>query len=182
MKLINIILAIRILCIGNSFSWDAVEQELVPLCEASGVEVEIHNLYYDNVSLNHSSRRKRQDAVHNILYGTCVCEGYANLYAAFARSVGIQTRYVSSSPMNHGWVNVLYKNQWKLVDVTWDDPVSSNSDSYCDIAPDAENYSYFMIALDGINGDHYSPVISNARSATGDVIPPKMKNMPDGWY
>ena len=143
---------------------------------------EIHNLYYDNVSLNHSSRRKRQDAVHNILYGTCVCEGYANLYAAFARSVGIQTRYVSSSPMNHGWVNVLYKNQWKLVDVTWDDPVSSNSDSYCDIAPDAENYSYFMIALDGINGDHYSPVISNARSATGDVIPTKMKNMPDGWY
>lgn len=51
MKLINIILAIRILCIGNSFSWDAVEQELVPLCEASGVEVEIHNLYYGGCSL-----------------------------------------------------------------------------------------------------------------------------------
>ena len=51
MQLINIILAIRILCIGNSFSWDAVEQELVPLCEASGVEVEIHNLYYGGCSL-----------------------------------------------------------------------------------------------------------------------------------
>jgi len=51
LKLINIILAIRILCIGNSFSWDAVEQELVPLCEASGVEVEIHNLYYGGCSL-----------------------------------------------------------------------------------------------------------------------------------
>lgn len=51
MKLINIILAIRILCIGNSFSWDAVEQELVPLCEASGVEVEIHNLFYGGCSL-----------------------------------------------------------------------------------------------------------------------------------
>lgn len=44
-------MAIRILCIGNSFSWDAVEQELVPLCEASGVEVEIHNLYYGGCSL-----------------------------------------------------------------------------------------------------------------------------------
>ena len=46
-----IILLIRVLCIGNSFSWDAVEQELVPLCEAGGVEVEVHNLYYGGCSL-----------------------------------------------------------------------------------------------------------------------------------
>ena len=51
MKLINIILLIRILCIGNSFSWDAVEQELVPLCDAKHVQVEIHNLYYGGCSL-----------------------------------------------------------------------------------------------------------------------------------
>lgn len=51
MKLINIILVIRILCIGNSFSWDAVEQELVPLCDAKGVQVEVHNLYYGGCSL-----------------------------------------------------------------------------------------------------------------------------------
>ena len=51
MKLINIILVIRILCIGNSFSWDAVEQELVPLCAEKGVEVEIHNLYKGGCSL-----------------------------------------------------------------------------------------------------------------------------------
>ena len=46
-----LILTIRVLCIGNSFSWDAVEQELVPLCNAQGVEVEIHNLYYGGCSL-----------------------------------------------------------------------------------------------------------------------------------
>lgn len=51
MKLINIILVIRILCIGNSFSWDAVEQELVPLCDAAGVQVEVHNLYFGGCSL-----------------------------------------------------------------------------------------------------------------------------------
>ena len=48
---LSIILLIRILCIGNSFSWDAVEQELVPLCANNGVEVEIHNLYYGGCSL-----------------------------------------------------------------------------------------------------------------------------------
>lgn len=49
--ILSIILAIRILCIGNSFSWDAVEQELVPLCAEKGVEVEVHNLYYGGCSL-----------------------------------------------------------------------------------------------------------------------------------
>ena len=47
----HLFLLIRILCIGNSFSWDAVEQELVPLCDAKGVQVEIHNLYYGGCSL-----------------------------------------------------------------------------------------------------------------------------------
>ena len=42
---------IRILCIGNSFSWDAVEQELVPLCDAKNIEIEVHNLYYGGCSL-----------------------------------------------------------------------------------------------------------------------------------
>lgn len=46
-----VILLIRVLCIGNSFSWDAVEQELVPMCNEAGVEVEIHNLYYGGCSL-----------------------------------------------------------------------------------------------------------------------------------
>ena len=46
-----IILLIRVLCIGNSFSWDAVEQELVPLCDAANIQVEVHNLYYGGCSL-----------------------------------------------------------------------------------------------------------------------------------
>ena len=47
----HLFLLIRILCIGNSFSWDAVEQELVPLCAKKNIEVEIHNLYYGGCSL-----------------------------------------------------------------------------------------------------------------------------------
>ena len=38
---------IRVLCIGNSFSWDAVEQELYPLAKAQGTELVIGNLYYE---------------------------------------------------------------------------------------------------------------------------------------
>jgi beta-glucosidase len=42
---------IRVLCIGNSFSWDAVEQELAPLCESEGQSIIIGNLYYGGCSL-----------------------------------------------------------------------------------------------------------------------------------
>ena len=42
---------IRVLCIGNSFSWDAVEQELYPLAKAQGKELVIGNLYYGGCSL-----------------------------------------------------------------------------------------------------------------------------------
>ena len=61
-----ILLVIRVLCIGNSFSWDAVEQELVPLCDARGVEVEIHNLYYGGCSLaQHADFLMRDTAAYS---------------------------------------------------------------------------------------------------------------------
>lgn len=61
-----ILLAIRVLCIGNSFSWDAVEQELVPLCDAKNVQVEIHNLYYGGCSLQqHAEFMLRDTAAYS---------------------------------------------------------------------------------------------------------------------
>ena len=61
-----IILLIRILCIGNSFSWDAVEQELVPLCDEEGIEIEVHNLYYGGCSLQqHAEFLIRDSAVYS---------------------------------------------------------------------------------------------------------------------
>ena len=68
--LVSILLVIRVLCIGNSFSWDAVEQELVPLCDAKGVEVEIHNLYYGGCSLEQHARFLQQDKA---VYSHRVC-------------------------------------------------------------------------------------------------------------
>ena len=70
MKLISIILLIRVLCIGNSFSWDAVEQELVPLCDAKHIDVEIHNLYYGGCSLQQHVEFLLKDTA---AYGHRVC-------------------------------------------------------------------------------------------------------------
>lgn len=56
-----VLFVIRVLCIGNSFSWDAVEQELVPLCQEKNVQVEIHNLYYGGCSLQQHAQFMLKD-------------------------------------------------------------------------------------------------------------------------
>ena len=67
---LTILLAIRVLCIGNSFSWDAVEQELVPLCDAKHIQVEVHNLYYGGCSLEQHARFLLKDTA---AYSRRVC-------------------------------------------------------------------------------------------------------------
>lgn len=75
MKLISVILlVIRVLCIGNSFSWDAVEQELVPLCDAKNVQVEVHNLYYGGCSLEQHAQFLLKDTAaysHRVCTNAC---------------------------------------------------------------------------------------------------------------
>ena len=108
---------------------------------------EARRSHYDYVSFTTTStdKRKRQDAVHVLKYGMGVCEGYADLYTAFARLLGVKAAYQSSAKLNHAWTELYYKGQWKMVDVTWDDsfgnPVEENVEKY----PTAENYWYFLI-------------------------------------
>ena len=60
---------IRLLCIGNSFSWDAVEQELSPLCTAAGQSIIIGNLYYGGCSLQqHYSFLQADTAAYSFRY------------------------------------------------------------------------------------------------------------------
>ena len=60
---------IRVLCIGNSFSWDAVEQELAPLCEAGNQPIVIGNLYYGGCSLEqHYTFLMKDTAAYSFRY------------------------------------------------------------------------------------------------------------------
>lgn len=62
---------IRLLCIGNSFSWDAVEQELVPLCNAAHQPIIIGNLYYGGCSLKqHQDFLSRDTAAYQFRFLT----------------------------------------------------------------------------------------------------------------
>ena len=94
-QLSTILLALRVLCIGNSFSWDAVEQELVPLCDAKGVQVEVHNLYYGGCSLEQHAAFLESDSA---VYSHRVCTNHRRV--AKGRESGIphlQTRIIKDT-------------------------------------------------------------------------------------
>lgn len=100
--------------------------------------------HYDYVSFTDTSttKRKRQDAVHVIKYGMCVCEGYADLYTAFARLLGVKSAFQWSEYWCHDWTELYYNGEWKMVDLTWDDgSAKMTTDKY----PTRENYWYFLI-------------------------------------
>lgn len=143
---------------------------------------EIHRMHYDYISFNHNSQRKLQDAVSVVNNKMGVCEGYANLYAALARSIGIRTKYQSSTSMNHGWVQCYYNGEWKLIDATWDDPSSSNSDSNTEKNPYSENYKYFFIGTTGVGGDHYGDSTNTDRSAISTIKEEYRPFALPGWY
>lgn len=148
---------------------------------------QIRRMHYDNVSYNHNDRRKAQDAVSVLKYKMAVCEGYANLFTALERCIGIKGRYQSSHELNHAWNNTYYQGNWLLVDPTWNDPISSDDDSYNDTAPYEENYTYFLLtdAQDRATRRHHQSPDSKedvSRSIVQESVPPKVIGMPDGWY
>ena len=109
---------------------------------------EIHNFHYDFVSFTDNqstNKRKKQDAVHAVKYGMAVCEGYADLYTAFARLAGLKSIYQTSNDFNHAWTEVYYNDAWKMIDATWDDPSEVNSTNKF---PTSEYYYYFLIDPD----------------------------------
>jgi transglutaminase-like putative cysteine protease len=158
----------------------------------------VQNTVYDmdsyNKIINNTGEWKPQDALS--VLGTryhfdsqyepaghyfAVCEGYSNAAAALLRAAGIEARYVSSTPMNHGWNNVYTGGSWKFLDVTWDDPV--NSSTWYDNGPSYVRYNYYLLTtMDGVEGDHPGGAVNYTRSIAPVPVIPKMKGMPDGWY
>lgn len=50
-----------------------------------------------------------------------VCAGYAKAFNVLLRRIGLETSYVASASLNHGWSYVKLDGEWYHVDSTWDD-------------------------------------------------------------
>ena len=76
-------------------------------------------------------------AVGPLFYGLALCGGYTDVMAIFLDELGIPNYRISSE--YHVWNFVKLENTWYHLDLTWDDPVTSdNSDLLLD--------SFFLIS------------------------------------
>ena len=109
----------------------------------------VNNTKYDKIEAtkidNNNYENISSHKAYNVLInGIGVCNGYADALSIFLYYMGIDNFKVSTN--NHIW-NVLYlNNNWSHIDITWDDPVTSDGS-------DILTHDYFMISTTDITKD-----------------------------
>ena len=98
-----------------------------------------------------------------LMEGNAVCQGYAMAYNLLLNKVGMETEYVTSSTINHGWSLVKIGETWYHVDVTWDDPLPFNTGhdlpGYC-------RHDYFLVSTDKMEEKHGDFTVSQETGTT----------------
>ena len=86
----------------------------------------INHTKYDELRKDGNSPYKSNIAYGSLIEGYAVCGGYADAMALFLDSLGIPNFKISSD--SHVWNAIYINNKWLHLDLTWDDPVTLNSD------------------------------------------------------
>lgn len=95
-----------------------------------------------------------------------VCSGYAYAYRILLKEYGIESIFIESAAMNHGWNMIKLGNRWYHVDTTWDDP-DANVYWTANGSGDLVYYNYFLLNNTEMrNADHYSWTPSKTSNST----------------
>lgn len=98
----------------------------------------INNAKYD-VSRNEDGTSKHLSylAYGPLFEGYATCNGYTDLMSIYLTKMGFDNFEVATTPdeisysaTGHIWNAVYYNNEWLHIDLTWDDPVSSDNKDY----------------------------------------------------
>lgn len=107
----------------------------------------INNTSYDiERNENGTSVYQSNTAYGALLEHKAICSGYADAMAIFLTRFGVENYKIASN--THVWNAIKIDNQWYHLDLTWDDPVSDQSDIL--------DHKYFIITteeLKSIDGD-----------------------------
>ena len=98
-----------------------------------------HSKYDSERSDNNIVNYKSDIAYGPLIEGYGLCGGYTDAMEIFLEELGIRSFKVSSD--NHIWNAVYYNNTWLHLDLTWDDPVTSNG-------TDELEHDFFLISTD----------------------------------
>lgn len=87
----------------------------------------VNNTVYDNsVNINNqmNSDTNSNNALGLLYENKAICSGYSDTMAIFLSRLGLNNYRISSDL--HIWNLVFFENEWKHIDITWDDPVTNN--------------------------------------------------------
>lgn len=87
----------------------------------------INNSKYDEQRVSGKSTYKSNIAYGPLIEGYAVCGGYADAEALFLNRLNVSNFKVASE--THVWNAIYLNNKWLHLDLTWDDPISLNSNS-----------------------------------------------------
>lgn len=92
----------------------------------------INNTKYDQAKEKDPTNNNQYKNKSNMAYGPLInklalCGGYTDAMALFLEKIGIPNYRIAS--VNHIWNLVYINNEWKHLDLTWDDPVTTNGDN-----------------------------------------------------
>lgn len=100
----------------------------------------INNTKYDTEKNNSGSSKYHSNTAYGVfMEGYATCNGYADAYALALDRLGVKNYKVSSS--THIWNAVYYDDEWLHIDLTWDDPVSTDGKDYL-------YHKYFLVNND----------------------------------
>jgi len=116
-------------------------------------EYQISKYLYEYIILN--TEYKDEGFISNSLLGvmingSAVCEGYTKAYIYLMNLCGLRSIYVSGTGAGiaHSWNLSNLNGQWYYSDVTWGDPITTDS------GIDNINYCYLNVTEEEITRDH----------------------------
>ena len=88
-------------------------------------ELAIIEWIVENCQYEKGENWSRATAYSCLVLGKAQCSGYADAFLQMAKACGLDARYVYNT--RHAWNLVNIDGDWYHVDVTWEDPLGSNS-------------------------------------------------------
>lgn len=96
----------------------------------------INNTKYDTENVTGSSSLNSSTAYGVLFNGVGICSGYTDAMQLFLEKLNVKNYRISSN--THVWNLVFIDGKWLHLDLTWDDPISSNG-------IDSISHDYFLI-------------------------------------
>lgn len=97
----------------------------------------INNSKYDVVRSSSKNSLYHSNIAYGPLFeGFATCNGYTDLMFLFLEKLGVQSLKVAKTPLQdkdfdgHVWNALYIENKWLHLDLTWDDPVSTDGKDY----------------------------------------------------